>query len=219
MEDVKVIEAFLHSADSGSRNDHMDRYLTPKMCDGDGYGGGDGCGKSFGNGDGYAFGEGDLIGVKEFGKERVWNVDGVPTIIDLVHGNYACGLVLNGDLTTTPCYIAKVGNILSHGRTLKEAIRHAENKPISELSFKERIKQFRAEFPTLDTLATCREFCRWHRILTGSCQMGTDKFVKDHGLDMDGEYTVRVFINMAIHIVYGGNMIREVLKTYETKND
>lgn len=216
MENIKVIEAFLFSADSGSWNDPEDVY-KPNFGYRDGYGGGSGYGKSFGNGDGYAFGGGkvDLIGIKEFGKERVWLIDGVPTLIDIVHGNYACGRVLNADFTTTPCYIARVGRVLSHGKTIKEAIIQAENKPISEFSLKERINRFHAEFPTLDTVATCRDFCRWHHILTGSCQMGTENYVKDHGLNMDGEFTVGFFLNTAIHVVYGGGKIRAVLKSYE----
>ena len=220
MEDIAIVEEFLLSADRGNWSDTEERYKKPDLHYDEGYGGGDGYGKSFGNGEGYAFGygKGELLGIKEFGRERVWIIDGVPTLIDRVHGNFACGRILNGDFTTTPCYIAKRGNILSHGSTLKEAIMQAESKPISELSFKERLKQFLEEFPTLDSSATCREFCRWHNILTGSCQMGAESYVKDNGLNMEGEYTVRFFLNTATHIVWGGDKIREVLKTYEAEN-
>ena len=72
-----------------------------------GYGSGDGSGYGSGSGDGYSYGSGDGDDIKFFKNDPVYYIDCVPTIIKKVRGNVAKGHIVNKDLTTEPCYIAK----------------------------------------------------------------------------------------------------------------
>jgi hypothetical protein len=85
---------------------------------------------------------------------------------------------------------------------------------MESLPLEERLRKFKDAFPRLDTEASCREFYDWHHILTGSCTMGRDEFVKAHGLDMDKRYTVGYFLDIT-ESAYGGDAIRELRKLYE----
>jgi len=226
MEDVKVIQEFLRIRGYGSGSGDGDG-------DGSGYGDGDGSGygsgSGDGSGDGSGYGDGDGsgygsgsgsgsgygygYGLKEYNGETIWYVDDVPTLIDQVHGDYARGRIINGDMTTTPCYITRVENSFAHGDTLKSAYADAEAKAMEKMPLEERISKFKTEFPSLQCSATCAEFYKWHHILTGSCTMGRDQFVKSHGLDMEREYTVEYFLSITSD-AYGRDAIRKLKEMY-----
>ena len=140
-------------------------------------------------------------------------MDYVPTLIDHVHGNYAQGRIVNGDLTTTPCYIARVENCFAHGETLKSAYADAEAKAMEQMPLEDRLSKFKTEFPSLQDTATCATFYKWHHILTGSCTMGRDLFVSSHGLDMEKEYTVEYFLSITAD-AYGRDAIRQLKEMY-----
>ena len=207
MEEVTKIKRFLFSGYGYGYGD------GDGSGDGYGYGYGDGDGYGYGDGDGDGYGDGDGSGVKTINGETVWQVDRVPTLIDRVRGYYAQGRILNKDLTLTPCYIARVENSFAHGATLREAVADATEKAMDELPEEERIEHFCAEFPTLETKATCATFFAWHHVLTGSCKMGRESFVKDHDLDMDKEYTVAFFLDITAD-AYGGETINKLRKSY-----
>ena len=209
MEDLEVILAFLRPRNIGSGDGDGS---------GDGYGYGSGSGYGYGDGSGYGYGYGDGSGdgkIVAFAGEKVWYVDGVPTFIDYIRGDIAEGRILNDDLSTEPCYIARVENSFAHGKTLREAVMDAESKAMEELPEEERIARFVSEFPSLDCTAKCEDFYRWHHTLTGSCRMGRDNFVKSHNLDMGKEYTVRYFLDITKG-EYGGETIKKTLKYYGT---
>ena len=191
MEDLEVIRAFLRPRNIGS-----------------GYGSGDG----YGDGSGYGYGSGEITALAG---EPVWYIDEVPTLIDHIRGDYAEGRVLNNDLSTEPCFIARIENSFAHGKTLREAVRDAESKAMEELPEEERIARFVAAFPSLDSTAKCEDFYRWHHTLTGSCRMGRDNFVKSHNLDMEKEYTVRYFLDITKN-EYGGETIKKTIQYYGT---
>ena len=73
---------------------------------------------------------------------------------------------------------------------------------------------FVAEYPSLGTKAKCAEFYRWHHILTGSCTMGRNEFVKAHELDMDKDYTVGYFLTITANS-FGGEIIKQLRELYE----
>ena len=89
-----------------------------------------------------------------------------------------------------------------------ELAKWTKNRPLEE-----RIADFCRLFPTSETTAKCSVFYDWHNILTGSCRMGRDQFVKEHGLDMDAEYTVEYFIKITRN-AYGGDVIRQLEERY-----
>lgn len=178
-----------------------------------GYGYGDGYGDGYGSGYGYGYGYGDI---KALNGNIVDYIDDVPTIITQVRGNIACGLVVKEDLTFEPCFIAKVGNSFAHGKTLKEAVADAKAKEMMMMPIKERIKKFVEVFGSLDSEHAGKEYYNWHNILTGSCQMGRDKFCEAHDIDLEKKYTVRYFLDITKDS-YGGDVIRQVIAAYSSQ--
>ncbi|MBR3783986.1 MAG: hypothetical protein IKJ78_05950 [Bacteroidales bacterium] len=121
-------------------------------------------------------------------------------------------------MTTKDCYIAKVGNFFAHGDSSHDAQRDAqakydENKPLDE-----RIADFKAKYPTLDTVAHNANLFVAHHTLTGSCLMGRQQFARDHGIDVEhGSMTVGEFIELTKN-AYGGDAIRALHTAYANKD-
>ena len=175
---------------------------------GDGSGDGDGYGSGYGSGDGYGY------GIKSFNGEPVYTIDDVPTILRHVRGNVAHGVILNRDLTTTPCYVVKQDNCFAHGETLGDAMAALRDKLFEDMSEEERIAAFLRE--TEDGKAyPAQYFYDWHHRLTGSCDMGRRQFARDHGIDVDSDtMTLREFLSLTKG-AYGGDVIRKVLEELE----
>ena len=180
---------------------------------GNGYGFGDGyCyGNGNGNGNGYGFGDGSgNVGcISSINGMHVYNIDGVPTVIAHVKGNIAKGWILENDLTLNPCYIAKQDNMFAHGDTLRDAMEALEEKLFDDMSEGERIGAFLdavedgPEYPA-------RLFFDWHGRLTGSCHLGRETFVKNHGIVLDKDtMTLKRFLELTRED-YGGDTIRRI---------
>ena len=176
---------------------------------GDGYGSGYGCGSGYGDGCGDGSGSGCGDGILEYNHHKVYKIDGVPTIIDSVHGNYAKGKTLKNDLTVRECFIAKCGNYFAHGATLKQALSDASEKYNENKPLEERISEFNEKFPDNDILIDGNELFSWHHILTGSCLFGRKLFCSDKGLDVNAKYTVREFISLTEN-AFGSDVIRKL---------
>ena len=185
-------------------------------CDGygDGYGDGSGYGDGCGTGDGSGCGVGfQQQHIKAFCGKDVHQIDGIPTIIDRVHGNIAQGRILSGNLTTQKCYIVRNDRHFAHGDTMREAMEALISKEFDGMQEAERIAAFRREFPETDKPYTNKSLFDWHNRLTGSCLAGRRAFVQDHGLSMDGKTTVREFIRLT-EDAYGGSTVRKLKKEY-----
>ena len=158
---------------------------------------------SDGSGYGSGYGVGSINGMP------IFRIDGVPTVITNVKGNIAKGWILKSNLTLEPCYIAKQDNLFAHGETLREAMEALEKKLFDDMPEGERIEAF------LDAVKDgqkypARLFFDWHGRLTGSCQMGRETFVKNHGIDLDKDtMTLRRFLELTRED-YGGETIRKV---------
>ena len=188
-----------------------------KTSDGYGYGGGDASGDGdsggYGYNGGYGYGSGNSNGsgngVGSINGMPIFRIDGVPTVITNVKGNIAKGWILKNNLTLNPCYIAKQDNMFAHGKTLREAMEALEEKLFDDMPEEERIKAF------LDAVKDgpkypARLFFDWHGRLTGSCQMGRETFVKNHGIVLDKDtMTLRRFLKLTRED-YGGEVIRKV---------
>ena len=211
--------------------------------DGDGCGYGDGCGNGYGDGDdydngygyGYSYGNGngngygdvngngggfdyshdyDCNDITFLDGHSIYMVDGIPTIITNAQRNLAKGFMLNEDLTTTPCYIAKCGNTFAHGETLACAREALQDKLFDNMSEEERIDVFLNTFNTTDKYPA-KLFYNWHHRLTLSCEMGRQAFVKNHGIDLDNDvFTVREFCELCKND-YGNSVIRKILASIE----
>ena len=214
MEDIKRIEAFL-TVDSGFGCGSGDGSGSG-YGDGSGSGYGDGSGSGSGHGSGYGDGSGHGSGyggsgdgIKTFCGEAVYLIDGVQTILRRIKGNVAKGAVLNGDLTLTPCYVVRQGNLFAHGRTLREAMEALRDKLFEDMPEEERIEAFRKEHQA-GVKYPCRDLYDWHHRLTGSCEMGRKQFAADRGIDVDrDELTVEEFIALTRN-AYGGEVIRKL---------
>ena len=227
MEDVKLLDkikdflsidsGYGYGYGSGSGSGYGSGY-------GDGYGygygygygsgSGDGSGSGYGDGDGDGYGYG--YGVAQINRAHVHKVDGVQTIITAVRGNVAKGVILQSDLTFTPCYIVKGNNHFAHGNTLREAMAALTDKLFDDMPEDERIAEFIKTHPDPNAAYPNRDLFDWHHRLTGSCMAGRNAFVKDRGLTLDGETTVIDFIALTKY-AYNGSVIVNLAKAYNTK--
>ena len=210
MEDIKILE-FISSGSGYGDGDGSGSGYGDGYGDGDGYGSGYGYG--YGDGDGDGDGSGD--GIVSFCGQKVYQIDGVPTLIDHVHGNAAKGRILRDDLTTEACYIVKQGSLFAHGETLRAAMDALRDKLFEDMPEEERIAEFvkahewGKQYPSAD-------YYGWHHRLTGSCDMGRSEFAKRHGYKLtdDELLTVEEFIKLTENS-YGGSVIRKLREAYE----
>ena len=183
--------------------------------DGDGSGSGDGSGYGYGSGSGSGSGYGD--GIRRFCGEDVYMIDGIPTMLGIIHGNIARGRILLEDLTTKTCYIVKQGSLFAHGETLRAAMEALRDKLLEDMPEEERIAEFvkahkwGKQYPSAD-------YYEWHHRLTGSCDMGRSEFAAAHGykLTADELLTVEEFIDLT-EGSYGGDIIRRLREAYNKK--
>ena len=179
---------------------------------GDGYGSGDGSGygDDYGSGDGSGSGYGSGYGddIKEFEGKRIIMIDGIKTIITHIKGSFAKGFILENDLSSIPCYVAKGHGYFAHGKTLKEASAELQSKIFENMDADEAIKEFMNEFKKGEKYPGTK-FFEWHHYLTGSCLMGRESFVRNKKLNLEDEFTVEEFIGICEYS-YGGEIIREL---------
>ena len=184
-----------------------------------GSGTGYGTGSGSGDGDGYGYGTGydSGDGIKKYDGEDVHMIDGVQTIITAVHGNIAKGFILQGDLTLTPCFIAKVEDCFAHGETVRQAVTDARDKAFEGLPQEERITAFLDAIKP-NTAYPVMTLYDWHHRLTGSCEAGRKAFAKDHGIDLSADMTREAFFELTKD-AYGGSVIREAMRIAEREKD
>lgn len=168
-----------------------------------GYGRDRGSGNGSGDGSGY--------GIQAVSKRPVYQIDGVPTILDYIHGNIAEGFILQSDFTLTPCYVVKENGKFAHGATLREAFDGLQEKLYDDRTEEERLTAFKEHFSDFGKKYPARELFTWHHILTGSCKAGRMAFCRDKGIDLEnGTYSVVEFIRLTKD-AYGGEVIRKLL--------
>nr|DAH67132.1 MAG TPA: hypothetical protein [Caudoviricetes sp.] len=180
---------------------------------GGGSGFGIGYGRGFGGGGGYG-GDGFGGSISEVEGERIYQIDGVPTILRHIRGSVAKGAILKADLTRELCYIVKQDGCYAHGKTLGEAMEALREKLFEDMPEEERIVAFVAEHEW-GRRYSGRDLYDWHHRLTGSCDMGRKAFAADHGIDVDAvELTVEEFIRLT-RDAYGGDVIRRLEEAYK----
>lgn len=162
---------------------------------------------NFGSGSGDGSGSGS--GIKNISGDTVYQIDNIATIIKMVRNNIAKGFILNSDLTLKPCYVVKGHNLFAHGETLEKATQALQEKIFANMESDEAIAMFLQEFE-LDKKYPAKDFYIWHNRLTGSCEMGRNQFVKEHGFDLDNDtFTVQEFIKITKN-AFGGNIIKQL---------
>ena len=180
-----------------------------------GFGCGGGSGKGSGSssdfGSGYGFG--DNTELKEINGKEVYMVDGTQTIFTSVRGNVAQGFIVQNNLQLTPCFIVKENNEFAHGSTLRDAFESLQEKLYDDSTEEERIEAFKKKFPSYDEKYNNKDLFAYHHVLTGSCRMGRESFVKDKGLSLDGKTSVREFVELTKN-AYGGDIVKKLPKAY-----
>ena len=179
---------------------------------GDGSGSGDGFGSGSGSGFGYGSGYGD--GIEEFDGHKLYNIDGVPTAITAVHGNYAQGFTVKNNSVKVPCYIARVDNSFAHGETLRQAIEDATAKALQAKTLEERIADTVKTHPDPNEIIPNTELFKLHNVLTGSCEFGRKQFCEQNGISLDDTMTMCRFMELTAD-AYGGEAIRQLAKAYQ----
>ena len=191
--------------------------------DGYGFGSGNSSGPGFGEGSGFGYGDISAYssvrgGIKVLNGNIVDYIDNIPTIITQVHGNIACGYIVQNFPTLESCFIAKVDNFFAHGKTLKEAVANAKAKRMRKIPIEEQIEKFIKVLGPLDSEHAGKEFYDWHHVLTGSCEMGRDEFCKIHNIDLTKKYTVKYFLDITKN-TYGGDVIKLIRESYKNINE
>lgn len=176
-----------------------------------GYGKGYGCGCDYGNGD--CYGDVDNVGLKEMNGKKVYMVDEIQNIFTSIHGNVAQGFIVRDDLQLIPCFIVKGNNKFAHGSTLRDAFGSLQEKIYDDSAEEERIEVFKKKFPSYDEKYDNRDLFTYHHVLTGSCRMGREEFIKSKGLSLDGKTSVREFVELTKN-AYGGGIIKRLAKEY-----
>ena len=174
-----------------------------------GSGSGSGSGNDYGSGSGYTLSK----GLKEINGKKVYIVDETPTIFTSIRGNVAQGFIVQSDLQLTPCFIVKENNKFAHGNTLRDAFTSLQEKLYDDSTEEERIEAFKKKFPSYEEKYDNKDLFTYHHVLTGSCRMGRESFVKDKGLSLDGKTSVREFVELTKND-YGGYIIKELPKAY-----
>lgn len=204
----------------------IDGWIKKSSSGGKGYGSGgyaDGSGSGdYGSGYGYADGSGSGLGsrnyirILRYGNQKVYDIDGMPTIVSCIKGNYAKGSTINlYKFNSNECFIARSedGTLFSHGDTIRRAYDDLQEKISQSLSEEERIEQFCKSFEK-GKKYKCEYFYRWHHLLTGSCDFGRKQFLKEHNIDLDDEFTVDEFIEKTIHD-YGSEVIQKLKEKWK----
>jgi len=164
-----------------------------------------------GSGSGSGSGSG-LVGTI-INSNKVYDIDGVATIIYRVYKDCAKGAIVNDDLTLTPCYVVKRSNVFAHGATLRKAVAALNDKLFADMPVEERIKAFCEEFMPKIAYSN-KTFYEWHNKLTGSCEMGRTQFAKEHNVDLEAVMTVEEFIKLTEN-AFGGKIIKMLKPYYE----
>lgn len=164
----------------------------------------------YGSGSGDGYGSGYGYGIKTFNGDKVYIIDGIPTIIKHVHDNVAKGYILNDDFTLTETFVAKGNGKFAHGETLHEAFASLQEKLYDDSTEEERLEAFKKHFPDFNKKVSAKELFHWHHVLTGSCKQGRLSFCINKGIDIDKDaYTVHEFIELT-QDSYGGDIIRKL---------
>ena len=144
----------------------------------------------------------------------VYIIDSIQTIITNLKGNIAKGYILNSDLTLTKTYVVKHGNYFAHGKTLKQAMLDVVYKELQNMDVEEKIQEFKNKFKH-DEKYSGQDFFEWHGILTGSCELGRESFVRDNNISLEDNFTVKEFLDMC-EGAYGWEVLKEL---YEEMDD
>ncbi len=77
-----------------------------------------------------------------------------------------------------------------------DAVGDATAKAMESMPVDDRIALFRKEFADPAAKYPAAKFSEWHKMLTGSCQMGRNQFMWEKGISIDDSFTVAEFLEI-----------------------
>jgi len=117
---------------------------------------------------------------------------------------------------TTQMVLVKGHGLFAHGTNVKDTFQALEEKRVARMNFSERKQKFLELFRYSEEYPA-KEFFIWHGLLTGSCEAGRLRFIKDHGFDLEKDMmTVGEFFDL-VKGEYGWDIIKDVRKKYNEK--
>ena len=180
--------------------------------DGDGWGDGDGAGDGAGAGGGWGDGWGEKTTLHQ--GRKVYYIDQIPCVFESVHDNWAAVLIIDrNDFSTKKAFVAKLDGQFAHGETIKDAFSAVTEKVMDNMDDDEKKRRFLETFPEYEKPYKIADFFSWHHVVTGSCEFGRKQFAREHGINLDGEMTVKAFIELT-RSSYGGERIKELETLY-----
>lgn len=85
------------------------------------------------------------------------------------------------------CFVVEKDGFYAHGATVKKAVQDLEFKLCKERGI-EQYQGYTLDSPPVDYM--------FYRVMTGACQMGTEEFMRSHGIDSTDKYTIRQVIEL-----------------------
>ena len=177
-----------------------------------GSGSGSGYCSVWGLGFGSGFGSGWGHGWKEFNRKKVFIVDSIPCVFISIKKNIAMIDIINKDLTTTKTFLAKDENFFAHGKSIKEAVEAAYKKKKINMDIESKINLFGKTFG-FNSVQSNKTFFEWHHTLTGSCELGRNRFAEEKDIDLNESMTTKEFLELTKN-AYGGEAIQKIIQIY-----
>ena len=117
------------------------------------------------------------VGIKRYNGNDVYFINGYALYITHIRKPYAMGEIIKNDLTTQPCYIARVNNHIAVGESLHDVIEELRDKiSISNDNEYDVAQAFVLAHPDYEKEYDWDEMVFWHSLTTASCKEGRDKF-------------------------------------------
>ena len=150
----------------------------------------------------------------EFNGEKLYDIDGIPTAITALFGNYAQGFTIEKNSIAVPCFVARVGNSFAHGETVREALADAISKDLQSKPLEARIADIIKEYPDINCPIPNEVLFNLHNVLTGSCKFGRKQFVTNHAISLSDRMTMADFIELTKN-EFGGYAIKMLSEAYK----
>lgn len=151
--------------------------------------------------------------LRKYNNRDVIYVDGLATVVESVHKNIIKGFILGDDFSEEKTFVAQNNGYTAHGKTIKDALKAAEDKFFNSLGFESKKQKFLKNFSEKNKKYPAKDFFDWHFYLTGSCLQGRLSFVKEKNIDIEKDsFTVEEFFELTKG-VFGWERLQGVIES------
>lgn len=115
--------------------------------------------------------------IASYNGKKTYFINGYVVRIVHVHGPWAMGEIINNDLTTQTCYLAKVNNNFVVAGSLREVLEEMRNRISSSINiYKDMAQAFLLAHPEYEKEYDWDEMVAWHSLEPTSCIDGRRRF-------------------------------------------